>query len=68
MQRRVDSTVQDYKKLIAIMGFKYPNGMPFCREAAMMFFSNTEHVDALNSMFKSFPKKENVQIITIIKH
>jgi hypothetical protein len=68
MQRRVDSTVQDSKKLIAVMDPKYSGGTAFCKEAAMLFFSNTEHADALNGMFERFPKQENAQIIKIIKN
>ena len=67
MQRRVNSTVQDYKKLVAIMDFRCPTESPFCKEAAMLFFSNTAHEDTLKNMFHSFPEDKKVQLIRISK-
>lgn len=61
MRRRVESTIQDYKKLAAIMGFSF-NGNQFCKEAAMFFFSNTKYVDKLDDMFREFPISSKVQI------
>jgi hypothetical protein len=54
MKRRVASTIQDYKKLVALAKFMFPHDTPFCREAAMLFFSNTAYKAELNEMFKSF--------------
>jgi len=54
MERRVASTIQDYKKLVALTEFMFPHDTPFCKEAAMLFFSNTAYKDELNEMFKSF--------------
>jgi len=54
MERRVASTIQDYKKLVALTEFMFPHDTPFCKEAAMLFFSNTAYKDELNERFKSF--------------
>lgn len=68
MQRRVDSTRQDYKKLIALMDPKYSSRTVFCKEAAMLFFSNTKHKNMLDGKLQRFPSQENIQIIKIIQH
>lgn len=52
MQNKVASTIQDYQKLVALTRFKLPSGMPFCKEAAMFFFSNTPYTEELNGIFK----------------
>jgi len=54
MERRVASTNQDYEKLVALKSFKFSNGVSFCKEAAMFFFSNTSYKEKLNEMFKSY--------------
>lgn len=41
MKRRVESIAQDYQKLAALMKLRQINDLPFCKEAAMLFFSNT---------------------------
>lgn len=43
MKRRVESIVQDYQKLVALMKFRQVNDLSFCKEAAMLFFSNTDY-------------------------
>jgi len=55
MKRRVDSTIQDYRKLVALREFTYSDGVPFCREAAMMFFSNTSYKGELKRILSSTP-------------
>jgi len=65
MKRRVDSTIQDYKKLGALTKHKLSTNVKFCREAAMLFFSNTEHKDKLERLFESFPKS-NVPCFKIV--
>jgi len=54
MERKVASTIQDYKKLVELTNFKFSHNTPFCTEAAMLFFSNTAYKDELDEMFKSF--------------
>lgn len=66
MNRRVSSTIQDYKKLVELMKFATPNNIPFCKEAAMMFFSNTRYEDHLNKKFSSFPLTEKVEFFRIL--
>ena len=68
MRRKVDSTIQDYKKLIAVMEFQYPNGISFCKEAAMMFFSNTRHEGILKGMLKSVRISDRVAFFSIIHY
>lgn len=67
MNRRVSSTIQDYKKLVELMRFATPNNIPFCKEAAMMFFSNTRYEDYLNKKFSSFPLSEKVEFFRILR-
>ena len=66
MNRRVSSTIQDYKKLVELMRFATPNDIPFCKEATMMFFSNTKYEDYLNKKFSSFPLSEKVKFFRIL--
>jgi hypothetical protein len=65
MKRRVDSTIQDYKKLVELTKHKLSNNAKFCREAAMFFFSNTKHKDKLERLFESFPES-NVPCFKIV--
>jgi len=51
MKRRVDSAKQDYDKLVTVRNPEYSGNKLFCKEAAMLFFSNTVHKDELNSLF-----------------
>jgi hypothetical protein len=55
MERRIDSTNQDYQKLVALMNFPEPHKIPFCKEAAMLFFSNTPHKSELQKKPRLFP-------------
>lgn len=64
MDRRFKSTIQDYEKLVELMKITTPT--PFCKEAAMMFFSNTRYKDQLNKKFRSFPFKANVGLFRYI--
>ncbi len=64
MERRVKSTIQDYEKLVKLMKITTPT--PFCREAAMMFFSNTRHTDALNKEFRHFPLNPDVELLRYV--
>lgn len=64
MDRRFKSTIQDYKKLVELMKITTPT--PFCKEAAMMFFSNTRYKDELNKKFRSFPFKANVELFRYV--
>jgi hypothetical protein len=57
MKRRVASTNQDYEKLVALKKFKFTHNMHFCKEAAMLFFSNTTHRKELTEMFKSYTEE-----------
>ena len=59
MNRRVGSTIQDYQKLVALLEFT-SNNVPFCKEAAMMFFSNTIHKNELREKLKILPRHEKV--------
>lgn len=65
MKRRVDSTIQDYKKLVALTKHELSINTQFCKEAAMFFFSNTEHKGRLDRLFQSFPEK-NVPVFKIL--
>ena len=58
------STIQDYQKLIALMEFR-TNNVPFCKEATMMFFSNTTYKTALREKLKSLPKNEKVTFYSV---
>ena len=64
MNKRVSSIVQDYQKLVAVMEFM-PDNVPFCRKAAMMFFSNTTHKDVLKEKLRSLPKHEKVTFYSV---
>jgi len=66
MRRKVGSTMQDYNKLVAVKQFAYLDGTPFCREAAMMLFSNTIHKNKLNEILASFPLRKEVSFFSII--
>jgi len=66
MRRKVSSTIQDYNKLVAVKQFAYPDGTPFCHEAAMMLFSNTIHKDQLEEILASFPLRKAVSFFSII--
>ena len=66
MKRKVDSTIQDYEKLKALIDFRYPDDTPFCEEAAMMFFSNTREKEALTTLLKSISVVDNVSLFTFI--
>lgn len=66
MKRRVDSTIQDYRKLIALMEFTYPNNKSFCKEAAMMLFSNTTYKTELKEMLSYIPINEKVSFFSIL--
>jgi hypothetical protein len=57
MKRRVASTNQDYEKLVALKKFKFTHNVPFCKDAAMLFFSNTTHKEKLKEMFKSYSEE-----------
>jgi hypothetical protein len=57
MKRRVASTDQDYEKLVALKKFEFAHDMPFCKEAAMLFFSNTAHKQELDKMFRSYSEE-----------
>ena len=58
MERRIDSTNQDYQKLVALMNFPEPHKIPFCKEAAMLFFSNTPHKSELQKKLGSSIKRD----------
>jgi len=64
MNRRVSSTIQDYQKLMALMEFK-TNNVSFCKEAAMMFFSNTTYKGVLREKLRSLPKHEKVAFYSV---
>ena len=66
MNIRVSSTIQDYKKLATLMEFTYPNNIPFCNEAAMMFFSNTIHKAKLKKKLKSLPLHKKVGFFSVL--
>jgi hypothetical protein len=64
MDRRVTSTLQDYRKLVALMEFE-TNHIPYCREAAMMFFSNTKHKAKLSEKLADIQKHEKVALYSV---
>lgn len=65
MERRVTSTLQDYQKLEALMEFG-TNNVPYCREAAMMFFSNTRHPGNLNEKLAGIQRNEKVALFSVL--
>ena len=65
MDRRFRSTIQDYEKLAELMKISAPT--PFCREAAMMFFSNTRYTHELNEKFRSFPFNRSVKLFRYVR-
>jgi uncharacterized short protein YbdD (DUF466 family) len=66
MDRRIRSMVQDYKKLIALMEFTNPRKIPFCNEAAMLFFSNTIYKVRLRDKLKSLPRHSKVKFFPVL--
>ena len=66
MKRRIDSAIQDYKKLTALMEFAYQDNEPFCKEAAMMLFSNTTYKSKLEKMLSYIPTNEKVSFFSIL--
>ena len=66
MKRRVLSAKQDYDKLVALMKFPYTGKIPFCREAAMLLFSNTRYRGELVDMLKLISIDEKVSFHTIL--
>jgi hypothetical protein len=66
MKRRVESAEQDYRKLITLMGWKYPDSTRFCKEAAMMFFSNTSFKEDLNRMLSSIDIDRRVSFLSVL--
>jgi hypothetical protein len=40
------------EKRVALTKFTFPSDIPFCKEAAMLFFSNTAYKDELSEIFK----------------
>ena len=68
MQSRVKSTIQDYKKLIALKDYRFPNGFLTVKEVSMLFFSNTIYENELNSQFENLVEDKRVPIYKIISH
>jgi len=66
MKRRVLSAKQDYDKLVALMKFSYAGKIPFCKEAAMLLFSNTRHRGELEEMLKLISVDEKVSFHSIL--
>jgi len=64
MNRQVSSTLQDYQKLVALMEFE-TNNVSYCKEAAMMFFSNTRHKDLLSEKLGSLPRHAKVALYSV---
>lgn len=67
MKRRVESIVQDYQKLVALMKFRQINDLPFCKEAAMLFFSNTGYRDELETTLGSIKIDDRVAFHKFLK-
>ena len=65
MARRVESASQDYKKLIALAEYRYPNGTAFCKEATMLFVSNTHDKTALRKKLDSIPVREGFPFLIL---
>jgi len=66
MNRRVSATIQDYQKLVALMEHKHPKGIPFCKEAGMMFFSNTINKTKLKEKLESLSQHRKVEFFPIL--
>jgi hypothetical protein len=66
MKRRVESTVQDYQKLVALMKFRQVNDLSFCKEAAMLFFSNTSHRVELERTLNSIKIDEKIAFSSFV--
>jgi hypothetical protein len=58
MEGKVASTIQDYQKLTALTEFRFPNDVHFCKEAAMLFFSNTAYKNELEETFRKLPENK----------
>lgn len=67
MKRRVQSTIQDYQKLVALMKFRHGDSIPFCKQSVMMFFSNSPHKDKLENMLNSIKTHDEVQLYKILE-
>jgi len=66
MKRRVESVIQDYQKLIALMEWQYADSMPFCKEAAMMLFSNTSFKEKLKDLLSSITIDKRVSLLSVL--
>jgi hypothetical protein len=66
MKRKVLSAKQDYDKLVALMKFSYAGKIPFCREAAMLLFSNTKYRGELVDKLKLISVDESVSFHSIL--
>jgi len=66
MNRRVESNIQDYQKLVALMEYEGVTDIPFCKEAGIMFFSNTIHKTKLKEKLESLPKNKNVEFFAML--
>jgi hypothetical protein len=66
MKRRVESIVQDYQKLVALMKFRQVNDLSFCKEASMLFFSNTDHRVELEKTLSSIKIDEKVAFSSFV--
>jgi hypothetical protein len=68
LKRRVQSIVQDYKKLVEMRRHKNSAGSEFCKEAVMMFFTNSGNIDLVKKSLKQLDNevKDEVKLISII--
>jgi len=66
MKRRVRSIVQDYQKLVALMKLRQVNDLSFCKEAAMLFFSNTGYRVELEGTLSSIKIDEKVAFSSFV--
>lgn len=66
MKRKVLSAKQDYDKLVALMKFSYAGKIPFCKEAAMLLFSNTRYKGELVDMLKLISVDDQVSFHSIV--
>jgi len=66
---RVRNTIgyarQDYQKICAVADFRFDENVPFCKEAAMLYFASTEHKERLKAGLNRIKTIKDVPLLTI---
>jgi len=66
---RVKNTIgyarQDYQKICAVADFRFSENVPFCKEAAMLYFASTEHKERLKAGLNRIKTIKDVPLLTV---